>query len=133
MKRFVLFLSLVIIFGGCSTTKKNIQKEYIHDTVRHTEYITNLKYDSIYLHDSIFSYMRGDTVFIYKDKYLYKYKYLHDTMSVCDTIFLTNVQTKEVTKEKTKHSVLDWIVFILSLIGIISLCYILTNKKQIKL
>lgn len=100
MKKLLL-ISLIIILSSCSTTKKDIQKEYIHDTINHTEYIEKLKYDSIYLKDSIYVYSKNDTIFQNIYKYLYKYKYIKDTINSTDTIKVYQTQYKEKVIEST--------------------------------
>ena len=44
--------------------------------------VETVKRDSIYQRDSIYIDRKGDTILIYKDRYLYKYKNLTDTMYV---------------------------------------------------
>lgn len=73
----IILPTLAICFASCRT-------QYIPiETVR-TEYKTrdSVRFDSIYRHDSITMYVRGDTV--YKEKYKYLYRYL--TISKADTI-----------------------------------------------
>ena len=56
------------------------------ETVKHDSiYISKIQHDSIYQRDSIYVDHKGDTVLIYKDRYLYKYKNLIDTMYVSRT------------------------------------------------
>lgn len=100
MKKLLL-ISLIVLLTGCSTTKKDIQKEYIHDTINHTEYIEKLKYDSIYLKDSIYVYSKNDTIFQNIYKYLYKYKYIKDTINSTDTLKVYQTQYKEKVVEST--------------------------------
>ena len=75
----LLFLTTII---SCTTTK--IVKVPI-ETIK-TEYIEQVKYDSIYSKDSIYIMQKGDTIYNNKIQYLYKYKYLRDTINITDTI-----------------------------------------------
>ena len=75
----LLFLTTII---SCTTTKI---VEVPIETVK-TEYIEQVKYDSIYSKDSIYIIQKGDTIYNNKVQYLYKYKYLRDTVNVTDTI-----------------------------------------------
>ena len=75
----LLFLTTII---SCTTTKV---VEVPIETIK-TEYIEQVKYDSIYSKDSIYIMQKGDTVYNNKIQYLYKYKYLRDTINVIDTI-----------------------------------------------
>ncbi len=72
----VMVISLLL--GGCSSV------QYVPvETVRYDSiYISKILHDSIYQKDSVFIDRSGDTVYIYKDKYVYKYKNLTDTMYV---------------------------------------------------
>ena len=75
----LLFLATII---SCTTTKI---VEVPVETIK-TEYIEQVKYDSIYSKDSIYIIQKGDTIYNNKVQYLYKYKYLRDTINITDTI-----------------------------------------------
>ena len=75
----LLFLTTII---SCTTTKI---VEVPVETIK-TEYIEQIKYDSIYHKDSIYIMQKGDTIYNNKVQYLYKYKYLRDTINITDTI-----------------------------------------------
>ena len=77
---FLLFLTIVI---SCKTTTKVV--EIPVETIK-TEYIEQVKYDSIYHKDSIYIMQKGDTIYNNKVQYFYKYKYLRDTINITDTI-----------------------------------------------
>ena len=95
---FLLFLTIVI---SCKTTTKVV--EIPVETIK-TEYIEQIKYDSIYSKDSIYIMQKGDTIFNNKVQYLYKYKYLRDTINITDTI------PKIVTVKDTQyvHQLYTW-------------------------
>ena len=75
----LLFLTTII---SCTTTKI---VEVPIETIK-TEYIEQVKYDSIYSKDSVYIIQKGDTIYNNKVQYLYKYKYLRDTISITDTV-----------------------------------------------
>ena len=75
----LLFLTTII---SCTTTKI---VEVPIETIK-TEYMEQVKYDSIYSKDSIYIMQKGDTIYNNKVQYLYKYKYLRDTINITDTI-----------------------------------------------
>ena len=77
---FLLFLTIVI---SCKTTTKVV--EIPVETIK-TEYIEQIKYDSIYHKDRIYIMQKGETIYNNKVQYIYKYKYLRDTINVTDTI-----------------------------------------------
>ena len=76
----LLFLTTMI---SCKTTTKIVEVPI--ETIK-TEYIEQVKYDSIYSKDSIYIMQKGDTIYNNKVQYLYKYKYLRDTINITDTI-----------------------------------------------
>ena len=86
----LLFLTTII---SCTTTKT---VEVPIETIK-TEYIEQVKYDSIYSKDSIYIMQKGDTIYNNKIQYLYKYKYLRDTINITDTI------PKIITVKDTQH------------------------------
>ena len=87
----LLFLTTII---SCKTTTKIVEVPV--ETIK-TEYIEQVKYDSIYSRDSIYIIQKGDTIYNNKVQYLYKYKYLRDTINITDTI------PKIITVEKTQY------------------------------
>ena len=93
----LLFLTTII---SCTTTKI---VEVPVETIK-TEYIEQIKYDSIYSKDSIYIMQKGDTIYNNKVQYLYKYKYLRDTINITDTI------PKIVTVKDTQyvHQLYTW-------------------------
>lgn len=79
----IILLMLAIWFASCRT-------QYVPvETVR-TEYKTrdSIRFDSIYNQDSIYVFVKGDTVYQYRYKYLYKYQYLNraDTVIKVDSV-----------------------------------------------
>lgn len=113
----VILLSLCLSFVGCKTV------EYVPVEKVKTEYIHNI--DSVYLHDSINTYIlqKGDTVFITKYKQKIKEVYKTDTICKTDTIpFITTVEkVVEVNKLYRWQKALMYIggVGLLTLIGFI--------------
>lgn len=84
MKRLIYILIVFLTSGICFTSCRSIYVPI--ETVKHDSiYISKVLYDSIYQRDSIYVDRKGDTVLIYKDRYLYKYKNLIDTMYVSRT------------------------------------------------
>ena len=86
IKRLILNTLFLLLFlatmVSCTTTKTI---EIPVETIK-TEYIEQVKYDSIYSKDSIYIMQKGDTIYNNKVQYLYKYKYLRDTINITDTI-----------------------------------------------
>ena len=74
----IILLMLAICFVSCRT-------QYIPVESVRTEYKTrdSIRFDSIYQRDSIYTLIKGDTVYQYRYKYLYRYL----TTNRTDTIF----------------------------------------------
>lgn len=101
-----LIIIILLIATACTTTRY-IETPIPIETIK-TEYITQLKEDSIYIHDSIDRYISGDTVYQYKYKYIYKFLNTKDTIQQIDTIQIPIevTQIREVNKLKWYQSTL---------------------------
>ena len=82
LKKYYFFVSILLL-TSCKTTTKTVEVPI--ETIK-TEYIEQVKYDSIYSKDSIYIMQKGDTIYNNKIQYLYKYKYLRDTINITDTV-----------------------------------------------
>lgn len=82
------------------------------ETVRHDSiYINNIQVDSVYKRDSVYIDRSGDTIYVYKDRYVYKYKNRTDTMytTVVDSIRIPYPVEKELSRwEKAKIELGGW-------------------------
>lgn len=116
----IILLTLAIWFSSCRSIRHIPIETVKHDSI----YISKILHDSIYQRDSIYVDRKGDTVLIYKDRYLYKYKNLIDTMYISrtDSIQVPYPIEKQLTKwQSMKLELGGWalgiiIVFILVLI-----------------
>ena len=89
---------------------------------------TLIKYDSIYVKDSISIKAINDTIFIEKTKIYNRYKNIIDTVIKIDTLKETELITNEITKEV--NHLKTW-QMLLMIVGSISIFYIvlkLLNK-----
>lgn len=104
----VLALFFLSLLTACSTTRT-----LVRDGAVHTEYIDRLheSRDSIYLHDSVYIYASGDT--IYRDRWRYRYR---DRL-LRDTVYLHKVDSVYVETQVRKASAIDSAATILRLIG----------------
>ena len=132
MRKLILLIFLIFLTIGCRTTK------YVEVPVEkiHTEYIDKLKLDSIFIHDSMYNhdsvciFQKGDTVFKYKEKVQYKYliqtKYTDTSKTIekTDTI----IKTIPIYKDKLVNHLKWWqkslmyigvlvVIILLSIIG----------------
>ena len=114
----VLFTFLFLSCISCGTTKF-IEVPVEIEKVK-TEYKETIKYDSIYIRDSIDRYTKGDTVFIYKEKTKFQYKYKYDTIVVKDSIQYPQYITNEIEVNKLK----TWQI-VLMCIGSAAICYVI--------
>ncbi len=93
---FIILLTSAIWFSSCRSIRHIPIETVKHDSI----YISKILHDSIYQRDSIYVDRKGDTVLIYKDRYLYKYKNLIDTMYInrIDSIQVPYPVEKQLTR-----------------------------------
>ena len=130
MKRLLYILTIFLMSEICFTSCRNIKSVPV-ETVK-TEYKTrdSIRFDSIYGHDSIFLFVKGDTV--YKEKYRYKYRYL--TINKTDTVMLTDsVQIpypveKQLTRwQQMKIELGGWAVGVIIILSIVLMLKMFRN------
>ncbi len=130
MKRLLYILTIFLMSEICFTSCRNIKSVPV-ETVK-TEYKTrdSIRFDSIYEHDSIFLFVKGDTV--YKKKYRYKYRYL--TINKTDTVMLTDsVQIpypveKQLTRwQQMKIELGGWAVGVIIILSIVLMLKMFRN------
>lgn len=116
MKKLLYIIPILLLLVACATTK---YVEIPVETVK-TEYITNLKVDSIYITDSIDRQIRGDTIIIYREHIEYKYKNKIDTVIKVDSIpkiiKVETIKEVEVNHVKWYQKLLMWLGGIVTLI-----------------
>lgn len=104
MRRLWLFIIVTLILTSCRTVKY-IDRMVVDSTeiavpITNTkiEYRDRFLYDSIYVHDSIFTFIKGDTVYISKNKETNRLVNKDNTIIKTDTIKVPVEITKTVTK-----------------------------------
>lgn len=129
LKTLFLLLFLITIIS-CKTTTKIVE---VPVEVIKTEYIEQVKYDSIYSKDSIYIIQKGDTIYNNKVQYLYKYKYLRDTINITDTIprIVTIKDTQYINQLYTWQKLLMVIGVVLILYWIVRLVIYIKSKFNI--
>ena len=122
----LLFLTTII---SCTSTKI---VEVPVETIK-TEYVEQVKYDSIYSKDSIYIMQKGDTIYNNKVQYLYKYKYLRDTINIIDTIpkIITVKDTQYINQLYTWQKILIGIGIGFILYWIVKLVIYIKSKFNI--
>ena len=111
---------MVLLLTGCCSPKEIIREvpvEVVHD-VYHNIYV----HDTTHVTDSSVTYVKGDTVFQEKYKYIYTEKQIHDTLATHDTI----PQTITVTETKIVKEPQWWPIWVF--IGAVLLLIILSSK-----
>lgn len=116
----IILLMLAICFVSCRT-------QYIPVESVRTEYKTrdSIRYDSIYQRDSIYTLIKGDTVYQYRYKYLYRYLTTNrtDTILKNDSIRVPYPVEKKLSRwQSIKMELGGWafglvIAFVLIIIG----------------
>ena len=127
MRRLIYILIVFLTSGICFTSCRSPQYVPVESVKHDSIYISKILHDSIYQRDSIYVDRKGDTVLIYKDRYLYKYKNLIDTLYVSrtDSIQVPYPVEKQLTRwQSMKLELGGWafgiiIVFALIIIGLL--------------
>ena len=129
MRKILFLLFMTLLLGSCKVKDKIVEVP-IPQIKTEIKYIDKVKYDSIYLKDSVYIIQKGDTIYNNKVAYRYKYKYLKDTIIVneIDTI----IKLQKVTEIKVKNQ-LNVVQKILMYIGLFSLLmFIIIIYKHFK-
>ena len=129
MRKILFLLFMTLLLGSCKVKEKIVEVP-ISQIKTEIKYIDKVKYDSIYLKDSIYIVQKGDTIYNNKVAYRYKYKYLKDTITVNKTDTITRLQ--KVTEIKVKNQ-LNTVQKVLMYIGLFSLLmFIIIIYKHFK-
>ena len=129
MRKILFLLFMTLLLGSCKVKEKIVEVP-IPQIKTEIKYIDKVKYDSIYLKDSVYIIQKGDTIYNNKVAYRYNYKYLKDTIIVneIDTI----IKLQKVTEIKVKNQ-LNVVQKILMYIGLFSLLmFIIIIYKHFK-
>ena len=127
-KLFLIILAVIFLSACSPRVIEKVDKQI--DTLYQTKY----QHDSIYLHDSIntFVYTSGDTVYInkYKSVIRYKERLKTDTLRQIKEIIKTDTEIVEVKKKNGKFP--TFIFGLLSgglLLLILEICLLKNNRK----
>ena len=129
MRKILFLLFMTLLLGSCKVKEKIVEVP-IPQIKTEIKYIDKVKYDSIYLKDSVYIIQKGDTIYNTKVAYRYKYKYLKDTITINKVDTITRLQ--KVTEIKVKNQ-LNVVQKILMYIGLFSLLmFIIIIYKHFK-
>ena len=132
MKRLIyiiILLTAAIWFSSCRSIRHIPIETVKHDSI----YISKILHDSIYQRDSIYVDRKGDTVLIYKDRYLYKYKNLIDTMYInrIDSIQIPYSVEKQLTRwQSVKMELGGWIFGVIILFALFFVGWMVFRMKE---
>ena len=142
MRKLWLFLIVTLALTSCRTVKY-IDRTVVDSTeiavpITNTkiEYRDRFLYDSIYVHDSIFTLIKNDTVYISKNKETNRLVNKTDTIIKTDTIKVPVEITKTVTKTETCVNEVNklywWQKILMSIGGIVFVLIIIYIVLKIK-
>ena len=126
-----LLLSGLLMIGMlCSCT--SVRYAPVESVKTDSIYINKLQVDSIYMQDSVYIKEKGDTIYMYKYKYLNRYKLLTDTMYVnrTDTIYNVVEIEKQLTKWQKVKLDLGGFAFGGIVVLIIGIIFALIRKRK---
>lgn len=124
MRKILFLLFMTLLLGSCKVKEKIVEVP-IPQIKTEIKYIDKVKYDSIYLKDSIYIIQKGDTVYNTKIAYRYKYKYLKDTITINKTDTITRLQKVTEIKVKNQLNVVQKVLIYIGLFSILLFLIIL--------
>lgn len=123
--KMLIYITMFLMSGIWFVSCRSVQ--YVPVENIRTEYKTrdSIRVDSIYNQDSIYVFVKGDTVYQYRYKYLYKYQYINraDTVIKTDSVQVPYPIEKQLSRwQSIKIELGGWafglvIAFILMVIG----------------
>ena len=128
----IICLTIFLMSGICFTSCRSIQYIPVEAVKKDSIYINKIYHDSIYRRDSVYVERSGDTVYIYKDRYLYKYKNLTDTVyiSQVDSINVPYPVEKTLSRwQSIKIELGGWAFGIILALLFLIIGYIVYNRK----
>lgn len=136
MKTAIAF-AIAIAIIGCATPKQLNQQ--VHETRVDTLYLSNVKYDSIYVYQERFQDRSHDTLYIRNKSIEYNYKFLRETILKVqhDSILyeVVRIETKEITRPLTIFDRLCRICFyfLAGALFVILVKFVFNLKSKIRL
>ncbi len=126
----IIIFCIVLLMLGC----KSVKHVPVETVKTEKEYVDRWNRDSVYIRDSVFVLVKGDTVF--KDRYriVYKDRYSRDTAYISKVDTIQVAYPVEVIKEKYRvPKSLWWLVILLAGLSVPSVLKILRKLKLIKI
>ena len=126
---FMCIIVLILAICSCHSVKYVPVETVKHDSI----YINRVQVDSVYHRDSIYVVDKGDTVFLYKDRYIYKYKDRTDTLYVTntDSIQVPSPVVKELTRwQQFRLDIGEWAIGVVVTVSLIFIGLIVYKMKR---
>ena len=124
MRKILFLLFMTLLLGSCKVKEKIVEVP-IPQIKTEIKYIDKVKYDSIYLKDSVYIIQKGDTIYNIKVAYRYKYKYLKDTITINKTDTITRLQKVTEIKVQNQLNVVQKVLIYIGLFSILLFLIIL--------
>jgi hypothetical protein len=133
MTKILVVLLLSLFTFSCTKVKEVVTEVPVTvETIKY-EYLTNYKVDTIIEKDSVDRYINGDSVILYKYKYIKQIQLQRDTICKIDTIptvvTVTKTEINEVNKLTWYQKFLNWIGGIALVIGMVFGTYKIVKWK----
>lgn len=132
---FAIAIAVLSVLSVVSCSTPRMATQLVHEVSHDTLYLSNVKYDSIYIFKDKLTDRSTDTVYVKDVSLEYRYKLLRDTVRIVqrDSIpyEVTIVQTKEITRPLTWYDHLTRLTFWL-LIGAL-VTWLVLKIKRLKL
>lgn len=129
MRKILFLLFMTLLLSSCKVKEKIVEVP-IPQIKTEIKYIDKVKYDSIYLKDSVYIIQKGDTIYNTKVAYRYKYKYLKDTITINKTDTITRLQKIAEIKVKNQLNVVQKVLMYIGLFSL--LMFIIIIYKHFK-
>lgn len=124
MRKILFLLFMTLLLGSCKVKEKIVEVP-IPQIKTEIKYIDKVKYDSIYLKDSVYIVQKGDTIYNNKVAYRYKYKYFKDTITVNKTDTIIKLQKVTEIKVQNQLNVVQKVLIYIGLFSILLFLIIL--------
>lgn len=126
MRKILFLLFMTLLLGSCKVKEKIVEVP-IPQIKTEIKYIDKVKYDSIYLKDSVYIIQKGDTIYNNKVAYRYKYKYLKDTITINKADTITRLQKVTEIKVKNQLNVVQKVLMYIGLFSLLMFIIIIYN------
>lgn len=127
--RIVLFWLIMCVVCSCQSVKY-VPVETVKTEV---QYKDRLQRDSIHIRDSVYLQVKGDTIYLYKYKYVYKGRIVRDTayIELRDSIQVPYPVEKQLSRwQSIKLELGGWAFGIIILFALIIIGWLVYKKRK---